>query len=355
MILRILLTTFLFAATPALAQVYEGAAGSAPIVMQLTEDQGEITGNYFYRSTRLDIALSGKWEGAMLAVSSSVTGDQLSLIRSGTGLVGSVTTSGGRKLAVNLHPAIAPSDLPADLPAGLDLYERLRLAGLKLVPQEAESQNGKTIRWWREPLTGIRLFRLESGYVSPAMAAMNHALGQNQWSAVSNWLQCTGSDGRPGTDNAEADKPWLGPAYVSYIWRSAWSCAGAAHPDFGAEGHSFDALTGRELKLDEVLPQGQAPIPGEGSDVWLNYRSNVFAPAIVSLMKRYHTAEVAPPKKEDDCDYSDPEVWAFPSWVMTEKGLWLGAVFARAMRVCDSPEWSVIPWSALPSATAGGR
>src|ERR1700761_799805 len=100
MIPRLLLTMLLFAATPALAEhseVYEGSAGSAPIVMQLTEDQADVTGAYFYRSTRLDIALSGKWNGATLAVSSSVTGDQLTLVRSGTGLVGSMTISTGKK------------------------------------------------------------------------------------------------------------------------------------------------------------------------------------------------------------------------------------------------------------------
>lgn len=55
-------------------------------------------------------------------------------------------------------------------------------------------------------------------------------------------------------------------------------------------------------------------------------------------MKQYHPAEMAPPKKDDDCDYTDSEVWAFPNWALTEKGLWLGAINARAERVCDSPD-----------------
>jgi hypothetical protein len=337
------------AATPALAQeskVYDGVAGPAHIVVRLTEDNEAVTGSYFYLSTRLDIALSGQRHGHAMDLRSEVTNDRLTLTRSGDDLVGTLTTGKGRKLSVSIHPAAAPLRAPPDLPVGLDLYERLRLSGLSFVPQEVESQSDKTIRWYREPLTGIRLFRLETGYAATAMAAMNHALAQQQWSAVAAWFQCTASGGRPGTEVDQSEKPWLGPAYVSYVWRSAWDCAGTAHPDFGAEGHSFDARSGRELRLDEVLPEGNAAIPPENSDTWFDYRSRVFAPAVVTIMQRYHPVEMAL-RKNGDCNYTDPKAWAFPSWTLTEKGLWLGAIFARADRACDSPEWSVIPWSAL--------
>jgi hypothetical protein len=362
MIRHLLIAGLLLAAAPALAApdavpdtVYEGVAGPAPIVVHLSAGAGDVTGAYFYRGTRLDIDLSGTRRGGTVDLSSDVTGDKISLTRSGADLTGTLTTAKGRRLAVSLHPAVAPAALPADLPAGLDLYDRIRLAGLSFTPQATETLNGKTIRWYREPLTGLRLFRIESGYAGPAIAAMNHALARNQWSSVSEWLQCTGADGRPGGDSSKTDTPWLGPAHLSYVWRSSWDCAGTAHPDFAAEGHSFDAATGRELKLDEVLPEGRAPAPPENSDAWLDYRGKVFAPAVVGLMKRYHPAEMKPPKSDDDCNYSDPEPWSFPSWALTEKGLWLGAVFARVMRACDSPEWAVIPWSALPPAIGAKR
>lgn len=360
MIRPLFLALLLLGATPALAAqsaVYEGTAGAAPLVVQLTDDNGSITGSYFYRRTRLDIALSGQRHGTAMDLTADVTNDKMSLTPSGADLVGFLTTAKGKKLPVNLHPAAAPADVPADLPAKPDLYERLRLAGLKFVPQEAETQNGKTIRWYRESLTGIRLFRLESGYAPLAMAAINHTLAQHQWSTVSDYLQCTGSDGEPGTDNDRSDKPWLGAAYVSYVWHSSWACAGTAHPDFSTEGHSFDARSGRELTLDAVLPEGHGPIPPENDNdsVWLDYRSKVFAPAVAALMKQYHPAEMAPPKNQDDCDYTDPEVWAFPSWVLTEKGLWLGAIYGRAARACDSPDWAIVPWSALPKTNAVGR
>ncbi|WP_372786478.1 hypothetical protein [Phenylobacterium sp.] len=357
----VLLVFLLFSATPALAakeETYEGSVGAAPVVMGLFSEEGllptegAVTGQYFYRSTRLDIDLSGQWHDHVLELASRLTGDRLTLSRSGDGLVGALTTAKGQRSPVSLHPATGFAALPVDLPSDLSPYARLQLASLKLVPQKTETRNGKTIRWYREPLTGIRLFRLEGGYAPPAMAVMNHALAREQWSEVSSWLQCPGTDGRgSGMEFSEAGKPWLGSAHVSYISRASWSCAGTAHPDFGANGHSFDARTGRELKLDDVLPVGPHPAPKENGDAWFDYRGKVFAPAVVALMKRYHKAEMVRPKDgdEDGCDYSDPEVWNFPSWVLTDKGLWLGAIFARVARACDSPDWAVIPWAALPS------
>lgn len=339
-------------AAPALAdgeKAYEGTVGASRVVMALSDGSGDVSGRYFYLKTRLDIDLSGQWSGQALALSSSLTSDNLSLTRSGADLTGWLTTSKGRRFAVRLHPAAEPAALPPDLPDGLELYERWRLSGLSLVAQGAETVNGKEIRWYREPLTGIRLFRLQSGYAPAAMDAINRALARHQWTDVSDWLQCTGTDGGSGMDDSHADKPWLGRNHLSYIWRSAWSCAGAAHPDFATAGYSFDTRDGHELKLDEVLPFGTVPIPAENTDPWYAYRDKVFAPAVVALLKRYHPREMARPAAEDDCDYSDPEVWNFPNWGFTDKGLWLGAIFPRVMRPCDAPDWAVIPWSALPS------
>lgn len=329
--------------------VFEGVAGTARIVVAITEDKGEVDGHYFYQTSRLDIDLSGTAAGTTLTLESRTTGDHLLLKRMGPNLVGTLTTAKARRLAVRLHPAAGPAGLAADLPSKLSVYERWRLAGLHLTPQQTETINGKTIRWYREPLSGIRLFRIESGYATAAVAAVNHALARNQWQNVSGWFACTGSDGQPGTDVAQADKPWLGVNHMSYRWTESWSCAGTAHPDFGTVGYSYDMATGRELLLDAVVPFGSEPVPAADSDPWYTYRSKRFAPGVVALLKRFYPDEMQPPSKGDDdeCDYSDPEVWGFPAWALSEKGLWLGAYFSRAQRPCDAPDWAVIPWSSL--------
>lgn len=336
-------------ASAAPERLYEGVVGSARVVLTLTEDKDEASGRYFYRSSRLDIDLSGTVRGATIDLESRTTGDKLHLTRIGSALTGTLTTAKARRLAVRLRPAGSPADLPADLPPKLDPYQRWQLSGLTLAPQQTETINGRTIRWYREPVSGIRLFRLESGYAAPALATVNHALARSQWAYVSAWFSCTGFDGTPGTDTAETHRPWLGANHVSYIWTASWSCAGAAHPDFGTTGTSYDMRTGRELKLDDLLHFGQGTVPAEESDAWFQYRSKRFAPGVVALLNRYHPAEMMAPRAGDDdaCDYTDPDVWNFPGWALSEKGLWLGAYFARVQRVCDAPDWAILPWSAL--------
>ncbi|PTQ65002.1 hypothetical protein C8J45_102360 [Sphingomonas sp. PP-CE-3G-477] len=349
-VLAVILTLSVLPASAAAARetVYEGVVGTARVVVNVGVTEGELSGQYFYRTSRLDIDLSGKMVGTTLRLKSRTTGDQLALTRQGANLTGTLTTSKARRLAVSLHPAGVPVGLPDDLPPKLTAYERWHFAGLRFTPAQSETIGGKTIRWYREPLSGIRLFRLERGYPVPAMAAVNHALARSQWQNVAAWFACTDLGGKPGIEVTQADKPWLGVNHMSYVWISSWSCAGAAHPDFGSQGYSYDMRTGRALKLDELLHFGSGPIPAEDSDGWYKYRGKNFAPGVVALLKRYQPDEMAPPGTSDDeCNYADPEVWQFPAWALSDKGLWLGAYFARAQRPCDAPDWAIIPWPAL--------
>ncbi|RMB52426.1 hypothetical protein C8J44_3459 [Sphingomonas sp. PP-CE-3A-406] len=335
-------------ATAAPETMYEGMVGTARVVLSIEQNKGEVSGQYFYRTSRLDIDLSGKMAGTPLRLESRTTGDQLVLNRQEANLTGALTTSKARRLPVSLHPAGVPVGLPDDLPPNLTAYERWHFAGLRFTPAQSETIGGRTIRWYREPLSGIRLFRLERGYAAPAMAAVNHALARSQWQNVAAWFACTDMGGKPGIEVTQAGKPWLGVNHMSYVWTTSWSCAGAAHPDFGTQGYNYDMRTGHALTLDGLLHFGSRPIPHEDSDDWYRYRGKSFAYGVVALLERYHPDEMAPPgTSDDDCNYADPEVWQFPAWALSDKGLWLGAYFARAQRPCDSPDWAIIPWSSL--------
>jgi hypothetical protein len=355
--LRVVLTlgALVFVASPASARgegerSYEGTVGASRIVLTLQDDANgeDAWGSYFYLSSRRDLDLQGERRGGVLTLDARATEDHLELRAQGDGFTGTLTTAAKRRFPVRLARVTTARDLPADLPPELSLHERLQLAGLTLAPEATERVDGKPIQWFRERKTGVRLFRLQGGYAARPMAAINGALTRNQWREVSRWLSCTDIGGEAGVDGGIEGKPWLGRDYVSYSWQASWSCAGAAHPDFGTAGYSFDARTGRELKLDEVLHFGSAPVPSEDSDPWYGYRGRVFAPAVVKLLQRHHPQEMAPVAPDgEECDYADPEVWDFPAWRLTPEGLWLGASFARVMRACDGPEWAVLPWSEL--------
>lgn len=337
--------------------VYIGTVGKAAVVVELQTSESDVWGRYFYRKHRLDIPLSGTVKGDEVQLAASSTGDALTLRKDARGFAGSMTNNDGKKFPVTLALADPHRDRDeqvSELLPNLDLYDNLQLSGLKLERGAVSTQNGRTLRAFREPVSGISLFRIESGYPTYALVRLNQHLERQHWKEVSAWFSCPGFEGASGMDISEVSASWFSDGYVSYAWSSSWSCAGTAHPDFGTQGHSYDARTGRELDLDDILPIGDAPIPARDSDAWYAYRSEVFGPAVVKLLRKLHPGDMPveaarPSDDSDECDYGDPEVWNFPSWYLTKDGLYLGAIFARVNRACDSPEWSVIPWSELPA------
>jgi hypothetical protein len=328
-------------------QIYEGAVGNLPIVLSLDAADGSVSGKYFYKSKRFDILLEGEAHGRSLQLESRWTGDKFKLSPSTDGYAGSLTTEKGKSFPVELHKAqpVIPGNLPADLPDGLDDYEKARLAGLALSAQKIEKLGDRSLEWYVEPLSQISLFRLEGGYPAPTVAAINKSLAQIQWRNVSNYFSCADSSGGPGAQSSFRERPYLSDAFVSFAISESWDCAGAAHPDFGVEGHSFETKTGHEISLDELLHFGKAQAPKENTDPWYEYRGKTFAPGIVALLKRLHPKQMAPHK--DGCNYDQSDVWSFPAWFLTDKGLYVGASFPRYMRDCDNPDWSVVPYSAL--------
>lgn len=238
--------------------------------------------------------------------------------------------------------------LHAPMPAAAE--DAGAIAEPALIPGELRQVGRFLLRDWREPASGITLFRIETGYPVSILDEINSALERQHRDRVAEWKDCKGYAGGSGVDISEESSVHLSEDYVSYAWFSSWSCAGAAHPDFGTQGFTFDARTGRELTLEDVLYLGGPPALKPETSSFYDYRSNVFAPQIIALFKRLYPADMAGAEgeaEEDRCDYADPSVWDYASWYLTEKGLYLGAHFARAQRPCDEPDWSFVPWEEL--------
>ncbi len=341
-------------------QVFEGSAGPASVVMELESTGNEVTGRYFYRKYRLDIGLAGSWSGETLTLAARSSGDSMTLRRIRNGLAGSLVTKNGRKVPVNLTSIPIPSasqQAPSAIMPDLSRYEQIQLADLALVRGESRQDGSRVVRNWREPVSGIEMFRIESGYPAAVLDKINAAFERQQWERVSQWFTCEGYGGEPGMELSEVRAPYLGDDFVSYASFANWSCAGTAHPDFGTRGYTFDAKTGRELALEDLLYFAAQPVPVAQSSEFYTYRGEVFAPRLVALLEQLYPQEMTPAAAEDavdECDYTDPLVWNFPSWYLTRDGLYLGAYFGRAMRPCDEPAWSVIPWRYLTYRMAAG-
>lgn len=341
-------------------QVFEGSAGPARVVMELEATGNEVTGRYFYGKYRLDLGLAGSWSGETLTLAASTSGDSMILRRNRKGLAGSLVTKNGRKVPVNLTPIpikSASQKAPSAIMPDLSPYEQVQLADLALVRGETRQDGSRVLRNWREPFSGIEMFRIESGYPAAVLDKINAAFERQQWERVSQWFACEGYGGEPGMDISEVRSPYLGDEFVSYAWFVSYSCAGTAHPDFGTQGYTFNAQTGRELVLEDLLYFGAQPVPAAESTEFYTYRTEVFSPRVVALLGQLYPHEMIPAETADagdECDYADSAVWNFPSGYLTKDGLYLGAYFGRAMRPCDEPAWAVIPWRYLTYPKVAG-
>ncbi|MDT3718582.1 hypothetical protein [Pseudomonas oryzihabitans] len=331
----------------------EGTLGKAVVVVDVDTAAGdEAYGRYFYDRYRRDLRLSGPAQ----------SGDQLkleegapwqdgpkaswSLTRGKDGRWTGIWSGDGKTLPI----ALAPLQLePATALDGYrqklrqdDPYEFRRLQGLKLEQGERQAFMGRELRWWREPVSGMRLFT-----VAGASETANAALRERLWAEVDAHLSCVGSDG----DHSLTVTPQLLTERVlSVNLFSQYSCSGAAHPDFGSAPLTLDLKTGQELALEDFLWLGHGkPIRPVAEDrysqVLADYRAKSLAPWVIRLFIRLYPELMQAPAPGDGCDYRSADVWQFAPWYLTPEGLYLGPTFFRAARNCDEPGGTLVPYA----------
>jgi hypothetical protein len=362
-------------------QVYTGTLGKMPIVLELQLDNpGEVSGRYFYTQYHRDLALGGTLEGDRLSLDEGQDDYQntprpkLNLTRDGVaGWKGQWLGPKGKALEVRLSSAQLPP-----VPAGADPfwarlrdrypYEYLRLLQLPLADGKHQTFMGDELKWLREPESNITFFEILSGYSADQLARINPVLRARLWREVISYHECMLNSSRFGEGDFEqtVTPTFFSPAVVSVSVFTSFFCGGA-HPDFGDEPLNLNVETGKALTLEDVLWLGEGqPFhydrPDDGSeaaagdvtfDTYSSYREKYFAPWLVQQFKTLYPEEMKKPADENDCDYSDPQIWNFPTWHFTDKGLYVGPSFARVMRACESPEWSVVPWSVIRQHPGG--
>jgi len=331
--------------------VLDGAVSKYPIMMAIdTSDHAVLQGVYFYKNKKQDIELTGSVsKSGSFELSSDDTGDKFSMTKKGSVLQGTFTSAKGVKLQVTLN-VIKDSLSRLEVTKRSDAAEILdayKFADIKLVPGRLETiDNRFTIQWYTEPLSKISMFKIAKGYPDEVIRKANAIIEKNFNGQLSAYFSCTGYEKGSGYDFSISSY-FLTDRFISYCISANWDCKGAAHPDFGESGTTIDARNGRELSLEDIFWLGKGAKPQQDSKEWFEYRDKVFAPKIVALFKGLYPKEMKKPTSDEDCDYTDPEVWNFPEFYFTKKGLQLGAFFARYIRKCDNPSWSIIPYSEL--------
>ncbi|MBF7954788.1 hypothetical protein [Rahnella victoriana] len=365
---------------PALAEepplVYTGTLGKTSIVVELDLNKpDEVTGRYFYQKYRLDLPLNGALDGQDLKLQEGLDDfddtprPELSLTKDENGgWQGSWTNPQGKTLPVTLKPAQLPATAADDgyLSSLIhtDPYEYLRLSALELKAGKSENFMGYQLQWWTEPQSKISFFEIISGYPEASLPAINQKLRARLWQEVSGWHACMLGASRfgQGEYRQTVTPEYLSTDVVSISVFTTYDCGGA-HPDFGEAPVNLNAKTADTLTLEDVVWVGEgAPfhylntedhaLTGKNDvdfDTFAQYREKAWAPWLVKQLTAAYPQQMKKPTEEsdDDCDYSDPSVWQFPAWYFTQKGLYFDPTFARVLRSCESPEWSVLPWSAM--------
>jgi len=342
-------------------QVFTGTLGKMPIVVELnTRDASEVTGRYFYEKFHRDLELSGTLADKTLTLNEGNNryGDDkplptLTLKQTASGWQGDWKSPKGKTLPVQLTEAKLPAPAADALPfiAALpktDPYEYLRLQGLKLKPGKKETFMGYGLQWWSEPESKVSLFSVESGYPKADQDRVNQQLLGRLWSEAIDYYGCQLRGGENAEFQQGATPTFMSPEVVSLNISTGYDCGGA-HPDFGDSPLNLDVHTGRVLALSDVLWIGEAEKPSTttDSDTRASQQRDVLVPWLIQQFAALYPEEMKKPAEgdEDSCDYTDENIWGYSNWHFTAKGLYLGAYFARVQRSCDSPDWSVLPYS----------
>ncbi|SIR36745.1 hypothetical protein SAMN05216509_1826 [Pseudomonas sp. B10] len=352
-------------------RVFTGTLGKMPIVVELDiTQQDEVTGRYFYEKYHRDLPLSGALQNSTLTLTEGNNryGDDkplstLELEETGSGWQGEWKSPQGKKLPVKLIEARLTAPTSSTLPfiAALpysEPYEYLRLQGLKLKPAKKENFMGYDLQWWTEPETKISLFSVESGLSKDDQQRVNQQLLGRLWNEVISYHGCQLQGGENVEFMQQVQPKMISPAVVSLNISTSYYCGGA-HPDFGDSPLNIDVKTGHPLSLEDVLWVGEGkpllhaerdslgdePLSKDESNARYQYVSKELVPWVIKQFTALYPTEMKTPTGDDDCNFQDESIWGTSPWYFTEKGLYLGAYFARVQRSCDRPDWSILPYS----------
>jgi hypothetical protein len=231
---------------------------------------------------------------------------------------------------------------------GLDPYSFLRTADLRFIKSRTESFNRKyKIEWYREPISGIEFPRIAKGFTRAKRDSTNRALEGLHIREVENYFSCN-AVGFEGKYVVKTTFTYVGADLISFIKDVSFGCQ-SARMSHDETNLTLSVKNGCVVTLEDIFWMGRGTPPSAESQPWHEYRYNIFGAKIRSILAELYPAQMGTPKSA--CSYNDPEAWQFPSWHLTNEGLFLGAFFPGINRSCDAPDWAIIPYDKLKEYT----
>lgn len=331
-------------------QVWQGRIGSAPIVMELGSDSADHAARYFYRKYNIDILLAvEKTESGKLSLTGSEANERMVLIQKGKGWEGQWQGPEGKKLPVTLEP-LDLSTIKIKYPLdNMSYYDIAKAAGMRLKAGKKEKFMGHTIEWMEEPTTKINMFRVRDGFPDKTLARINAVLEERQRREIYTYFDCV-MNMNGGTYDQKVTPRFLNARFLSVSIFTDYYC-GDAHPDFGDNPLNLNIENGKFLELEDFLWVGTGEPQSFPAGDWtlknIEYWTDIRSPWLLKTLTRLYPKEMEDPPEGTGCDYSDAEIWKFVTMYLTPQGIYVGPVFPRAARVCEWPEWSILPWGVV--------
>jgi hypothetical protein len=350
MIRALLLLFLLFLSGGVFCQdVYKGSIGNTGIIARIELfDDSSLSMFYFSVDNKKNIKLAGKFDGKVFTSDNdSNEFGRFMLVKTGSSYKGSWEKD-DKTYPVNLQSTdvneyrneYASYDQIAELKSS-DPYFYIFSSFLTAAPDTMQAVKHLNIGYLKEETTGVPLMQIMHSAKDAALEKINHQLKETWLSECIAQFDCA--------------HPYLKTEYFTslesiHIVGSALSIrfchsyyCGGMYPDWACPAMNFDLVTGKLLVLEDVVWFGKGVVPTEGSADWNTYRSEVFAPKILSVLKFLYPKEIV--DTESECGYDDPSPWEYPNWYFTDKGLFVGADFPHARAACRDPEWAIIPYA----------
>jgi len=353
------------------AHIYKGTIGKFPIYLEYSADgdAGECYGAYFYQSHCSNIPIEGTFSGTKFTLYAGTMWQEkedkelFNLVLKGKKLSGTWKANGKtlKVVLTKVNEASIPSIydknpfVKAQPFTGL---ERIRTSFAKFNAIDSTTtvlQNGMTLVWYKEAHWDSQFFRIKSGLPDPTIQWVNNYLEYKQLAEFSNYGTC--GAGENMEYSTSINDYFLNTDFLSLNLSSSYYCGGA-HPDFSSEQINLDLKNHLLLTTEDLLQfDGFVQRKEVDFDTWSTYRSESFVVMINDYFRAqfpeyYANSEetdeseetIASDDYQNECFYDDPTIWQFSDVCITANGFKVSAYFYRAMRMCDDPGWSYIPY-----------
>ena len=345
---------FLVCSRTIIGQTYSfsGAIGKYPIYLQMTIDGSQASGYYFYKNKLVDLSLAGSFKSGLVTLSSSdeytveTTDPELFKFKWPSKTIQGTWFKKGKSLPLKLTPVTAketaspkcsnPHLIKSNILKNDLTRVKIGLFRLKEV-DSVKTINHIKVRHFKEVLTGIKLFRIDSGMVADKQKDANSYLEYLQISEFLESLSCASYSTYGSEYSFGLTSLSLSCDFMCFSVFKTYFCGGA-HPNEDNYAVNYNLNTRETVSWSDYLITGKDTIYNERIYAYL-VKSE---PGYFNESNSTESADVY-----SDCNYRERDLWFDCDFVFTSNGVKLLPSFAHFAAFCLEPDWAIIPYSEL--------